>query len=74
MKVKLEVVLGENLFNNYHQFSRQDDERTKDLQSMLDNPDIKAILCVRGGYGTVRIIDHIDFSQFQKNPQMVSWI
>ena len=37
----LEVVLGENLFNNYHQFSGQDDERTKDLQSMLDNQDIK---------------------------------
>ena len=70
----LEVVLGENLFNNYHQFSGQDDERTKDLQSMLDNQDIKAILCVRGGYGTVRIIDDIDFSHFQKNPKMVSWI
>ena len=68
----LEVVLGENLFNNYHQFSGQDDERTKDLQSMLDNQDIKAILCVRGGYGTVRIIDDIDFSKFQKNPKWLA--
>ncbi len=39
---------------------------------MLDNQDIKAILCVRGGYGTVRIIDDIDFSQFQKNPKWLA--
>lgn len=68
----LEIVLGENLFNNYHQFSGQDDERIKDLQSMLDNQDIRAILCVRGGYGTVRIIDDIDFSHFQKNPKWLA--
>ncbi|MEC8273968.1 MAG: LD-carboxypeptidase, partial [Bacteroidota bacterium] len=69
---RLKVVLAENLFNNYHQFSGKDDERTKDLQSMLDNQDIKAILCVRGGYGTVRIIDNIDFSHFQKNPKWLA--
>ena len=68
----LEVVLGKNLFNNYHQFSAKDDERSKDLQSMLDNPEVKAILCVRGGYGTVRIIDDIDFSQFQKKPKWLA--
>ncbi len=68
----LEVVLGENLFNNYHQFSGHDDERSKDLQSMLNNEDIKAILCVRGGYGTVRIIDDIDFSHFQKTPKWLA--
>ena len=68
----LEVILGENLFNNHHQFSGKDDERTKDLQSMLDNPEVKAILCVRGGYGTVRIIDDIDFSHFLKNPKWLT--
>jgi muramoyltetrapeptide carboxypeptidase len=68
----LEVILGENLFNNHHQFSGKDDERTKDLQSMLDKPEVKAILCVRGGYGTVRIIDDIDFSHFQKNPKWLA--
>ena len=68
----LDVVLGEYLFNSHHQFSGQDDERTKDLQSMLDNPNIKAVLCVRGGYGTVRIIDDIDFSQLQKNPKWLA--
>mgnify|MGYP006270929697 FL=1 len=68
----LEIVLGKHLFNSHHQFSGKDDERTKDLQTMLDNPDVKAILCVRGGYGTVRIIDEIDFSQFQKKPKWLA--
>ena len=63
----LEVVLGKNLFNNYHQFSAKDDERSKDLQSMLDNPEVKAILCVLGGYVTVRIIDDIDLANFRKS-------
>ena len=42
------------------------------FSSMLDNQDIKAILCVRGGYGTVRIIDKINFSQFQKSPKWLA--
>ena len=69
---RLNVVLGKHLFNSHHQFSGKDDERTKDLQNMLDNPEVKAILCVRGGYGTVRIIDDIDFSQFQKTPKWLA--
>ena len=68
----LDLVLGERLFNRHHQFSASDEERTKDLQSMLNNREIKAILCVRGGYGTVRIIDNIDFSQFLKNPKWLA--
>ena len=68
----LDVVLGKHLFNSHHQFSGKDDERTKDLQSMLDNPEVKAVLCVRGGYGTVRIIDDIDFSHFQKKPKWLA--
>lgn len=68
----LDVVLGKHLFNSHHQFSGKDDERTRDLQSMLDNPEVKAVLCVRGGYGTVRIIDDIDFSHFQKNPKWLA--
>ena len=68
----LNVVLGKHLFNSHHQFSGKDDERTKDLQNMLDNPEVKAILCVRGGYGTVRIIDDIDFSHFQKSPKWLA--
>jgi muramoyltetrapeptide carboxypeptidase len=68
----LVVVLGKNLFNSYHQYSGSDEERASDLQYMLDNEDIKAILCVRGGYGTVRIIDKINFSQFQKKSKWLA--
>jgi muramoyltetrapeptide carboxypeptidase len=50
-------------------FSGSDDERLSDLQHMLDNPGIDAILCGRGGYGLSRIIDRIDFSSYQKRPK-----
>lgn len=50
-------------------FSGSDEERLKDLQEMLDNKDIMAILFARGGYGTGRIIDHINFKKFLKHPK-----
>jgi muramoyltetrapeptide carboxypeptidase len=55
--------------DNY--FSGNDDERLADLQSALDNPDIRAILCGRGGYGLSRIIDRIDFSRFRQSPKWI---
>ena len=50
-------------------FSGTDQERLEDLQEMFDNPEVKAILCARGGYGTSRIIDGIDFRYFKKHPK-----
>jgi muramoyltetrapeptide carboxypeptidase len=67
----LEPVLGKHLFSEHHQFAGTADERTADLQEMLDNPEIKAILCARGGYGTVQIIDKIDFTKFMEHPKWV---
>lgn len=67
----LEVILGKNLFNAYNQFSGTDEERAEDLQTMLDDTSIKAIISVRGGYGTLRIIDKLDFSKFQKTPNRI---
>jgi muramoyltetrapeptide carboxypeptidase len=55
--------------DNY--FSGTDSQRLDDLQTMLDDPDIHAILCGRGGYGLTRIIDAIDFSSFIRNPKWV---
>ncbi|MDP4285078.1 MAG: LD-carboxypeptidase [Bacteroidota bacterium] len=52
-------------------FAGTDEERTKDLQQMLDNSSIKAIMLGRGGYGAVRIIDKIDFTQFEKKPKWI---
>jgi muramoyltetrapeptide carboxypeptidase len=52
-------------------YGGSDEERAVDLQSLLDNPDIKAILCARGGYGLVRIIDQLDFKHFAANPKWI---
>lgn len=65
----LEVCFGKNLFGQDHQFSGTTDQRTKDLQSALDDKNIKAIFFVRGGYGSIQIIDQIDWSAFQENPK-----
>lgn len=52
-------------------FSGSDDERLADLQELLDNEEVKAILCARGGYGMGRIIDRIDFRKFKKHPKWI---
>lgn len=65
------VQLGNHLFAKYNQFAGTDKERASDFQQMLDNHNIKAILCARGGYGSVRIIDKLDFSEFLKHPKWI---
>lgn len=67
----LEVVLGKNLFGSEDQYSGSDEQRTQDLQSMLDDASVKAIISARGGYGTMRIIDRADFRQLQKSPKWI---
>ena len=67
----LEVVLGDTLNASYHQFAGDDELRTKDLQRFIDDDSIKAIFAARGGYGTMRIIDQVDFSRFVQNPKWV---
>ena len=65
----LEVVLSKNLFEQHHQFAGTDEQRAEDLQTMLDDSSVKAIICARGGYGTLRIIDKIDFTKFKQHPK-----
>lgn len=65
----LQVELGPNIFKVHNQFSGTDEERKQDLQWALDHPSAKAILMARGGYGILRIIDDLDFSQFIKRPK-----
>jgi muramoyltetrapeptide carboxypeptidase len=67
----LEIVLGESITSAFHQFSGDDQFRANDLQKMLDDPSVKAIIGARGGYGTVRIIDQLDFTEFAKNPKWI---
>jgi muramoyltetrapeptide carboxypeptidase len=57
--------------NSPNYFSGTDDERLNDLQQMLDDRNIKAILCVRGGYGMSRIIDRLNFKKFRKHPKWI---
>ena len=66
-----EVVLGKNLFAQQNQFAGSDEQRAEDLQTMLDDKSVKAILFARGGYGTVRVIDKINFFEFKKNPKWI---
>ena len=66
---QLEVVLPEHLFDSDNQFAGPDNIRALTLQQQLDDPSIRAILCARGGYGTARIIDQLDFSHFRQCPK-----
>lgn len=68
----LEPVFASNLFKNHHQYAGTDEERLKGFQELLDNDEIKAIICARGGYGTMRIIDNLDFSTFAKQPKWIA--
>ncbi len=65
----LEVELGPNVFNAHHQFAGTDEDRMHDLQWAINHKTAKAILLTGGGYGTIRIIDKINFKGIQKNPK-----
>ena len=67
----LNVLIGKTIGLEENQFSGTSEERTNDFQKMLDNPKIKAIWCARGGYGTVKIIDDLDFTYFKKQPKWI---
>lgn len=67
----LNVVLGKNLFNQNNHFAGTDEERAEDFQHALDNPNIKAIWAARGGYGSVRLLDRLDFTKFIENPKWI---
>ncbi len=67
----LETVVGKNVFNNGGHFAGTDQERCEDFQNALDNPNIKAIWSARGGYGSVRILDLLDYTKFKKHPKWI---
>lgn len=63
------VTIGNTIGKKDHTYGGTDEERRIDFQRMLDNPQIKAIMCARGGYGFVRFIDQINFNQFARHPK-----
>jgi len=67
----LEVKIGKYVFHSFYQFAGTDSQRMEDLQLMIDDPEIKAIFMVRGGYGSTRIIDQIKFDSLKTNPKWI---
>ena len=67
----VEVIIGESVGAAYFNFAGIDEIRLRDFQKQLDNKEIKAIFSARGGYGSSRIIDAIDFTEFKKNSKWI---
>ena len=67
----LNAIVGNNVFSKSDHFAGTDDERCEDFQKALDDPTVSAIWCARGGYGTVRILDKLDYTKFKKHPKWV---
>ena len=65
------AIIGSSIGKRDFTYGGTDEERLNDLQQMLDDKNIKAILFARGGYGVVRIIDKLDFTLFKKNPKWI---
>jgi len=67
----LYAIVGDHVFSQSNHFAGDDYERCLDIQNAMDNPTVSAIWCARGGYGTVRILDKLDYTEFKKNPKWV---
>ncbi len=65
----LHAVVGKHVFSKDNHFAGTDAERCEDFQNAMDDPTISAIWCARGGYGTVRILDKLDYTTFKKHPK-----
>jgi len=63
--------LGEHLYAADRQFAGTDAQRAADLQRMIDDPEVRAVLCARGGYGSVRLVDRIDWSRLARDPKWI---
>ncbi len=67
----LELIVGESVSASYYGFAGTDEVRARDFQKMLDDTSVKAIFSARGGYGSSRIIDAIDFTIFKQSPKWI---
>lgn len=67
----LKVIVGKNIYSTDNQFSGTVEQRTNDLQNMIDNPQVKAIFCAKGGYGTAQIVDNLQLSTLYSQPKWI---
>ena len=63
------VDISKHCLGEYHYFSGTDEERALDLNRAIENPEVKAILCARGGYGCIRIVDQLNWNMFSETPK-----
>jgi muramoyltetrapeptide carboxypeptidase len=66
-----QVVLGKHVAEKFHQFAGTDAQRAEDMQLMIDDPSVCAIICSRGGYGTLRTLQNINWESFLTNPKWI---
>jgi muramoyltetrapeptide carboxypeptidase len=66
-----EVVPGDNIYEIFHQFAGKDQVRAQDFIQMIQNPEIKAIVCARGGYGTIRLLEELNHEVIRRNPKWI---
>lgn len=67
----LNVIVGKHVYDHWKVYAGSDADRAADFQEMVNNPNVKAIICSRGGYGAMRIINTIDFSAFATHPKWI---
>jgi muramoyltetrapeptide carboxypeptidase len=67
----LKVIVASNVHSRHYQLAGTDELRTRCLQEMLDREDVQAVIVARGGYGTVRLIDQLDFAGIKRNPKWI---
>ena len=67
----LKIKQGKHIFDRLNYLAGPDNDRVADLHQMFSDPDIKAIFCARGGYGSARLLDTIDFDLIRKNPKII---
>ncbi len=65
------IVEGRHVFREYGYLAGTDEERAEDLNAMFAHPDVRAVFCSRGGYGTPRLLDKIDYAAVKKHPKIL---
>lgn len=66
-----EVIIAENALSSYNQFAGRDEDRASDLQKMVDDDSIKAIICSRGGYGSLRAAEPVNWEKIKGSPKWI---
>jgi muramoyltetrapeptide carboxypeptidase len=65
------IIEGQHILNEYGYLAGTDNERATDLNAMFNNPEVKAIFCIRGGYGTPRLLDKVDYKAVRRHPKIL---